>query len=309
MAEKAQAPLDDIMMAMDVVDTLRHEQKLVERELGSEDRDERMIERLREIYASQGIEVPEHMLKAGVEDLKRDRFVYTSPASGFQRLLALIYVTRGTWSKIVSALLAVLVIAVLAWQFLVVGPRERAAEALQVELAQTIPARLNELNSRISGLTSNTEVMITSQQLMADGMAAANDKNVTVARKSVADLEKLAKDLSSAFEVRIVSREGVPTGLTRIPQANPNATNYYLVVEAVDPEGRALEQTITSEENGSSANVSIWAQRVSRALYEKIRRDKSDDGIVQDNTLGTKYRGEQTIDWENGVEKGAITKW
>nr|MDJ0956301.1 DUF6384 family protein [Arenicellales bacterium] len=56
-------PLDDVMLAMDVVDTLRHQQLLVERELNTEDRDKKMMDRLREIYASQGIEVPDHVLE------------------------------------------------------------------------------------------------------------------------------------------------------------------------------------------------------------------------------------------------------
>ncbi|MCZ7660789.1 MAG: DUF6384 family protein [Xanthobacteraceae bacterium] len=43
----ARPPLDDVMLAMDVVDTLRHRQLLVDRELASEDRDRRMMDRLR----------------------------------------------------------------------------------------------------------------------------------------------------------------------------------------------------------------------------------------------------------------------
>ncbi|NVK35500.1 MAG: hypothetical protein HWE23_13520 [Rhodobacteraceae bacterium] len=309
MAGRAQAPLDDIMMAMDVVDTLRHEQKMVEKELGSEARDENMIERLRQVYASQGIHVPDYILEAGVEDLKRDRFVYRSNASGFQRFLALVYVTRSTWSKLVVGITTALVVIIVAWQFLVVAPRERAAEALRVELTEGIPARLNELNNRISGLTSDTSVMLEAQRLLEDGLTAASDKNVASARKASTDLENLAKNLAAAFEVKIVSREGVPTGVTRIPDANSKAKNYYIVVEAVDPDGRVIERQVISEENGEATTVTIWAQRVSRSIFERVRKDKGDDGIVQDAVLGTKYRGEKAIDWENGVQKGAITKW
>ena len=44
----AQPPLDDVMLAMDVVDTLRHDQLIVERELNEEERRAKLIERLRE---------------------------------------------------------------------------------------------------------------------------------------------------------------------------------------------------------------------------------------------------------------------
>src|SRR5690625_1281638 len=73
------APLDDVMLAMDVVDTLRHREALIERELGSAERDEQLIERLRKVYASQGIEVTDEILKEGIAALKEDRFVYRPP--------------------------------------------------------------------------------------------------------------------------------------------------------------------------------------------------------------------------------------
>ena len=76
------APLDDVMLAMDVVDTLRHRQHVVARELNEEAREADLMQRLRKIYAAQGIEVPDHILRDGVEALKKSRFVYEPPAAG-----------------------------------------------------------------------------------------------------------------------------------------------------------------------------------------------------------------------------------
>ena len=47
--------LDDVMLAMDVVDTLRHEHIMLERDLSQEDRRETLITRLRDIYKAQGL--------------------------------------------------------------------------------------------------------------------------------------------------------------------------------------------------------------------------------------------------------------
>jgi len=58
------------MLAMDVVDTLRHRQQLVDRELDAEARRERLVEKLREIYASQGLNVTDEMLEEGVRALE-----------------------------------------------------------------------------------------------------------------------------------------------------------------------------------------------------------------------------------------------
>ncbi len=309
MADKPDAPLDDLMMAMDVVDTLRHDEQLVAKELGADNRDERMIARLREIYASQGIEVPDHILQAGVEGLKEDRFVYAPPSAGAMRLLAHIYVARMTWSKWLGGLVLACVILVAGWQLLVVAPRERAAAALQVELTREIPETLTTLSQRIAGLNPEKSALDEAQRLIDIGQTAAKDRKIEAARKAVADLRTLASELAAVYDVRIVSRPGTPTGVTRIPDANPNANNYYLVVEAIGPDGKVVERTVKSEEDGEEKKVTIWAQRVPESTFERVRKDKEKDGIVQDNLLGTKVRGKLGIDWKDVVETGAITTW
>ena len=50
----AAAPLNEVMLAMDVVDTLRHRQDLVVRELDEATREKQLIEKLRDIYHQQG---------------------------------------------------------------------------------------------------------------------------------------------------------------------------------------------------------------------------------------------------------------
>ena len=100
-------PLDELMLAMDVVDTLRHERRLVEHELTAGDRDRHLIERLRAIYLSQGIVVSDDVLAQGVGALREDRFAYTAPAPGLGRSLQVAYVTRARWRKYLLAAIAV----------------------------------------------------------------------------------------------------------------------------------------------------------------------------------------------------------
>ncbi|MEP3045974.1 MAG: DUF6384 family protein [Roseibium sp.] len=308
MAAKSDTPLDDLMMAMDVVDTLRHEEGQVARELKADDRDAAMVERLKEVYASQGIDVPDHILKAGVEDLKRDRFVYSPPSVGFQRTLAMIYISRATWSKWLAGAAAVFILGILTWYFLVALPERRAQEDLIARLT-ALPQTYSQLVERIDGLTDNTDIEATAQRLSEDGRLALADGKNEAAFKAEAELREMAARLSQVFNVQIVSREGVPTGLTRIPEANKNAENYYIVVEAVAPDGEILQQQIVSEENGESETVDIWGQRVSATIFKAVRQDKQEDGIVQKGVLGEKRRGHLDVKWRTGVQDGAITKW
>ena len=308
MASKSDAPLDDLMMAMDVVDTLRHEEGQVARELKTDERDAAMVERLRQVYASQGIDVPDHILKAGVEDLKRDRFVYSPPSAGFQRTLAMIYISRSTWSKWLAAVVAVVIVCIAAWYFIVKLPAQRAEADLLARL-QALPATYTELVGRIDSLTENTEIEANAARLATDGNLALSDGNNEAAFKAEADLRDLAGQLQEVFEVRIISREGVPTGVSRIPESNPDTENYYIVVEAVDADGKILERRIVSEESSKAELVDKWGQRVSETIYNAVRRDKMEDGIVQKGVLGQKRRGELDIKWRSGVQDGAITKW
>src|SRR3712207_1280487 len=104
--------LDELMLAMDVVDTLRHREDLVSRELDEARREADLIERLRRIYRGQGIEVPDRVLAEGIRALKESRFVYTPPRPGLATTLARLWVAR---HRIGAALAAVLLALLLAW--------------------------------------------------------------------------------------------------------------------------------------------------------------------------------------------------
>jgi hypothetical protein len=154
------APLEDLMVAMDVVDTIRHRRELVDRELDSEARRARLVERLRRIYRDQGIEVSDAALKAGVLALEEDRFAYEPPASGWRVTLARMYVTRRGWGKPLGILTATIFGLWLLW-YLIIGlpaARERAVlpaaqlETLAGQLEQTYEVRIVSRPNELSGV-------------------------------------------------------------------------------------------------------------------------------------------------------------
>src|SRR5262249_48557508 len=95
-APPAPAPqkLDELMLAMDVGDTIRHGELLVERELEQGTRDDELRNRLREIYKGQGIEVPDSVIDEGIKALKDSRFVYVPPRPGLGVTIATMWVNR-----------------------------------------------------------------------------------------------------------------------------------------------------------------------------------------------------------------------
>jgi hypothetical protein len=305
----AQAPLDEVMLAMDVVDTLRHRQDLVERELAGEAREEVLLEKLREIYRHQGIEVPDAVLREGVKALKESRFAYTPPKPSFETFLARAYVARKIWAPGIIAAALILIIGVGGY-FLAYRPiRDAQIEAARVELAETLPAQMDQLYAVIYEETKVQQAVGEAEALRTRGKAAAAEGNRGGAEQAIADLTALRDQLRQQYSLRIVSRPGVQSGFWRIPDVNTEATNYYLVVEAIGPEGRALPLPILSEEDGQTETVSMWGVRVPESVYRAVEADKREDGIVQRSVVGVKQFGFLDVDYAMPVLGGAVTEW
>lgn len=294
-------PLDDVMLAMDVVDTLRHRQLLVERELNTEAREQTLIKRLREIYAAQGIDVPDHVLAEGVAALDEERFVYTPPEPGWRVTLAHLYITRGTWGKALLAILAMIMAVAIVYTTMISGPQQRRLAALPGELATQRQA--------IIELTEVPEARDRAQQYLVQGQAALREEDADAAGKAVVSLKELRAQLEQEYTVRIISRPGESSGVWRMPDVNTDARNYYVIVEAVTADGSTLTLPVRNEEDGKIYKVNKWALRVSEQLYEQIAADKSDDGIIQQRDFGVKRRGQLIPDYAMPTTGAALTDW
>lgn len=298
---KEKAPLDDIMLAMDVVDTLRYQQLLVYRELNSENRDQLMIERLRQIYKSQGITVPDEVLEQGVESLKEGRFVYTPPAKNFNTRLASLYIHRGWWGKIgLASLLAILLLWCLYF-FLVVKPAEQKFTQLP-----------HQLDAYYQQIKTNTKVPLALEEataLLEQGTLDLSKKDSKSATAVLEQMKQLLADLNSEYVLRIVSRQGERSGVWRIPDINTQARNYYIIVEAVTPKGQVITLPILNEEDGKTYSVNKWGIRVDQSLFDRIAADKKDDGIIQNNIFGIKKKGYLKPEYRMPTPGGTITSW
>jgi hypothetical protein len=407
---------DEVMLAMDVVDTLRHEQVLVERELASDERDQALIEKVKRMYAAQGLEVSDEVIATGVAALKENRFTYQPPPRG-SAWLANLYVRRNRLAKCGALLAAALVGLFFFYQFAFVAPeiRQRQKEAKNVSaiisqqqdqltilkqrltslkqalntaeksatasevaakrflteagqqlngaetrldslqklaLPQSISAgdlsqhgdaikrRLQERGELLKNVASQLDnaeaalnnlgelpglreklasqrqsllaaskeeaARVQTEKIYSDALADLNRGDVAGAQQESGAMQQLYERLVEEYEIRIVSRSGVPSGIRRTLPNRPGVQNYYLVVEAINPQGKRLPMPITSEENGKTYKVQQWGMRVDESLYDKVRRDKLDDGIIENNLFGIKERGYLTPRYLMPTTGGAI---
>jgi len=295
------APLDELMQAMDVVDTLRHSETLVARELDAEGRRERLIDRLREIYRGQGIEVSDAVLEQGVQALEEDRFSYSPPPDTFATRMARMYVRRSVWGKPVAVLLGIILLSIAGYLFLVKLPdmRERAA----------LPASLDNTFGQIVQIADDKTATDQAQAMLQDARAAIDNSDYPEANGHRLQLEQMLNSLQSEYELRVVARPNESSGIFRIPSINSSARNYYLIVEAIDKDGDRLRLPIENEENGKISKVTKWGVRGQEATYEGIKADKSDDGIIQGNVIGRKVRGKLNVDYLVPSTGDTITDW
>ncbi len=414
--------LTDVMLAMDVVDSLRHEESLVNRALNADERERVLLERVRDAYAAQGIEVSPETLAAGVQALAEREFQYTPPPDGvatrFFRawtrrasigkgigVIALIagvigggyygFVERPAAARLAASAtelntkidLAGVDIRTLDQRRLslsealtearkisqpqavelaaarsldqaeaaiddaarslqdasalaqtgrfnadnmdTIGATGRAqldnqlrllataeteldaaetAVAAVRELAQ-LPARLASIRDEAAALAVPTSADRDIAELFAAGMTALSQGDAASAAQRVTDLEDVLAELEQSYDISVVSRPGERSGVIRAPESNLAANNYYLIVEALDRSGRALTVQVRSQEDGSVRRVRAWGIRVGQSVFERIRADKEDDGIIQSRVVGRKERGYLDPTYRIDVDDGLIHQW
>ncbi len=232
----ARQPLDEVMLAMDIVDTIRRRERMVQRELDAEGREIDLKERLRKIYAAQGIDIPDHVLEQGVAAIKEDRFVYKPAAPGFPRTLATLYVTRNAWGKWLLGAIAAVMIAAAGYYAAVVAPAAR------------LPGRIEALHAQIAGITEDAEARTQAGQIREAGLAAARRGERDQARSAIASLEALHQRLEQIAVLRRVEGQRIETLHAQIAEIAQEP-------EARTQAGQIREAGLAAVQRGDAGNA------------------------------------------------------
>lgn len=298
---KLQTQLEDVMAAMDVVDTLRHQQGIAERELDTQGRRERLLNRLRDLYQAQGIEVPDHILEEGIDALEQDRFEYVPVKPGWRTKFAYLWVSRERWGKPVSFFAGLCLVFWLIYFITDVLPDRRA----KAELPDRIDLYLTQINA--DAKDSELNELAQEQAVLAN--RSIQNGEVDQAKIMVERLASIASRLQAEYQIRVVSRINENSGVWRIPPNNPDVRNFYIIVEGIDYKGEPVSVDVLNEENNQREYVKIWGIRVSENTFYKIAADKQDDGIIQNNVVGNKKHGYLEPIYTISTSGSTITEW
>lgn len=123
---------------------------------------------------------------------------------------------------------------------------------------------------------------------------------------------------SEVYEIRIVSGGERQSGVDRYftDEQGTREPAYYVIVEALTPDGRILPRRIRNAETGQTETVTTWAERVPAAVYERIKADKQVDGVLDETLFAVKRAGIDepaiVLPGEDGTpipRGGQITDW
>lgn len=304
----APAKLDDLMLAMDVVDTLRHRERLVERELDEDAKEEQLIERLRALYKSQGIDVPDSVLAQGVKALRESRFVYTPAPPSLSRKLATLWVKRGAIGKWTMGALAAFGIAGGGYHYSVVAPQQRAADAIRIELTETLPRQLAAARQAAATEARLPAAKQRAEAIVAQGVAALERADAAGARGALTQLDQFLAALRQEYTLRIAGRPQDQTGFYR-EHPSFQGRAYFVVVDAIDAQGAAVKLSIRNDETNQTESVSHFAVRVPVETFNAVRDDKTRNGIVQNARLAEKQRGYLDPEFRMPALEGRLTRW
>lgn len=303
-ATAGSADLTDAMLAVDVANTVRRTGDVAVSTAESVLRDT-----LRAQYRQQGIAVSDAALDIGIAAAADGRFGYQPPGRGLGVTAARLYVVRDRWLPATVAVVLMFVIGFGGF-FLVYRPwHESQAQQAELDLSQRMPAAMDALYQTIYDETKVQQAANDALAIRDRGKEAAGKGDRAAAQQALDDLTLVRDRLREDYQLKVVDGAGAKWGFWTFPKSNSEATNYYLVVQPLDAQGKPETLPVRDEETGRTEAVSVWAERVPEEVYRAVEADKADDGIIEQSLVAVKDFGFLEPDYLVQVLGGQLTRW
>lgn len=289
------------LLQMDVADMLRQTPEIAEAADAAG--------KLRASYQAIGIAAAEADIAEGIAAFRDKRFDYAPPTKGIGVWLAKMYVIRNRWRSAVAAALLTLTLGFGGYYFVYKPYRISQVEQAKADLATRMPAQMDALYQTIFEETKVQQATVEAAEWRDRGKEAARKGDRDGAQAAVDALMGLRDTLQLDYAIRIVDQPGGKWGFWTFPRDNGDATNYYIVVQALDLNGQALNLKIPDEQTGRTEMVSKWGLRVPAEVYRAVEADKADDGVIQHQLVGAKAFGFLAPEYAVDVLGGTVTRW
>ena len=289
----------EVLRVMDAAQII-HERQAALKEHEAFDR-EATIRDIQLMYEELGDLVDADTIEKALDEYLSQRYAFTPAPKGLRRNLALLYIKRG-WVA-TRVILPTAAAATIVWGgFAYVEGVNQRMQELEAAALVTLEVDVERLHEAV--LASAAEDLVRERaaalDLQAESQLAAQDADA---------LERTAERFQNLHDlVAAEYRIEITGGVWRYRNNNRNARNHYLVVRALDADGRAVTVPIRNEETGATARVREWGERVPQEVYDRVAADKQDNGIIDDEEFGFKRRGFITAE-RRYPDVGQITEW
>jgi hypothetical protein len=313
--------LPEMLRIMDVATALRQDRELVEKQLNVDELKARLRERLLASSTVTGEPVTPEEVDRAIDRYFASQNTFREPPRSIETALAHLYIRRLTLAKWGGAAL----VAVLGAWLLFVSPSAPFSPSGRAR------RELSNLNSSVARAVQTIRTIARdpaaveqADRLARESETFAQQKDRERLATTLAALNDLSARLEEQYTLRVVSEPGNPkvkSGVDRYftDETGRRVSGYYLIVQAVGPDGRPIKRRIKSVEakaDEPAEEVTVWAERVPKEVYDRLGRDKREDAILDEDTYGTKERGyldeRVTMKGPNGrpLERlGQITRW
>jgi hypothetical protein len=180
-----------------------------------------------------------------------------------------------------------------------------------------LPGELEATYADVVNIAKESDVKAKADLLYSQGSIFVKTAQLDSLHRTVQEMQNLEAILNQQYTLTIVNKPDVKSGIDRYftDASGKRVSGFYLIVEAISPDGKIIPQEIKSEQNGDRAIVKMWGERVPRGVYEQVKEDKIDNGIIENDTFGRKsvgYLNPKITFTYNGVpleRGGQILRW
>lgn len=293
--------LPELLRIMDVATALRQEREKAAAHLAVDEVRASLRARLRATADAMGDPVTDAEIEAAIERYFARLHEYHDPPPSLQRTLAHLWIRR---NAIAAVLVVLAVLGGTGWWVLFsasspwspAARRARLAEVRrqQEERAEQARARALEravgVHAAVLALAREDEARQRADALLREVQAANAAGDARTVARVTGELETLRGELEEEYEIRVVNRPGEYSGVIR--NYDGRLSGYYLVVEAVAPDGTILRRRVRDAEDGDKLKtVRTWGEQVPKEVYDRLEKDKRADGIVDESLFARKRRG------------------
>ncbi len=149
----------------------------------------------------------------------------------------------------------------------------------------------------------------TLEGMLGSGLALREAEQVDGVKQWVDRADRSCAFFKIPVTLRIVSERGEKTGVWRYYDGNKGAKTYYIIVDAMGAGGSTVDAMIQSVEDQKDYQQRRFGIRVDERTFEAIKRDKQDDGLLEQADIGQKPANSLRWQLQPGFDAQFIAEW